>query len=92
MAKIHWALLLALATTSVNAADKKSTKKAASDAPVAESTGTTKKSNPVVDAVKDEVKDAAKDEALDRLEGKSPAKSSGDKLKKRAIGIGRQLP
>lgn len=77
---------------SASAAEKK-TKAAKSDkTEVASSTPTAKKSHPVVDAVKDEVKDEAKEEALDRLEGKGSGDNTGEKLKKKAIRFGRQIP
>lgn len=74
------------------AAEKKGPSAKANKTEVAESTPTAKKSHPVMDAVKDEVKDDAKEEALDRLEGKGSGDSAGEKIKKKAIRFGRQIP
>ena len=85
------ALLLGSGWT-VAAAEKKGKSAKADKTEVVESTPTAKKSHPVVDAVKDEVKDEAKEEALDRLEGKGSGDSAGEKIKKKAIRFGRQIP
>lgn len=77
---------------SASAGEKKGKSAKSEKTEVAESTPTAKKSHPVVDAVKDEVKDDAKEEALDRLEGKGSGDSQGEKLKKKAIRFGRQIP